>query len=128
MKNPLEPQLMAIITLEKLKKFAQVSGDHNPIHQDEAVAKSMGLKGVIAHGMFISSLVMSRALDAIVKTPELQGKKIMKSHTRFRAMTFVGDEISVSGEWQATESGMNLDLVAKNQRDETVLTATLEMT
>jgi len=126
--NLLESQLMAVITLEKLKKFALASGDHNPIHQDEEVAKSMGLKGVIAHGMFISSLVLSRALEVIEKTPELQGKKISKSHTRFRAMTFVGDEISVSGEWQSVESGLKLDLLAKNQRNETVVTATLDVT
>ena len=124
----LAPQLMAVIQLEMLKKFAQASGDQNPIHQDEAVAKSMGLKGVIAHGMLISSLVLSRALTAIEKTPELQGKKISKTHTRFRAMTFLGDEISVGGTWEPISGGFKLDLLAKNQRDETVLTASIEVT
>ncbi|MGB0099713.1 MAG: MaoC/PaaZ C-terminal domain-containing protein, partial [Nocardioides sp.] len=32
------------------------SGDHNPIHQDEAVALSVGLPGVIAHGMYTMAL------------------------------------------------------------------------
>jgi acyl dehydratase len=122
------PQLMAVITLEMLKKFAVASGDHNPIHQDEAVAQSMGLQGVIAHGMLISSLVLSRALIAIEATPELKGRSITQTQTRFRAMTFLGDEIFVSGKWEPHASGIKLDLVAKNQRDETVITATLEVT
>jgi len=32
--------------------YADASGDQNPIHQDEEFAKSVGLPGVIAHGMF----------------------------------------------------------------------------
>lgn len=39
------------IDRELLKKYADASGDQNPIHQDEAFAKSVGLPDVIAHGM-----------------------------------------------------------------------------
>lgn len=35
-----------------LVAYAEASGDQNPIHQDEAFAKSVGLPDVIAHGMF----------------------------------------------------------------------------
>jgi len=34
-----------------LVAYANASGDQNPIHQDEAFAKSVGLPDVIAHGM-----------------------------------------------------------------------------
>ena len=40
-----------------LKKYADASGDQNPIHQDEAFAKSVGLPNVIAHGMLTMALV-----------------------------------------------------------------------
>ena len=40
-----------------LKQYAEASGDHNPIHQDEAFAKSVGLPDVIAHGMLTMALV-----------------------------------------------------------------------
>ena len=43
--------------------YAQASGDHNPIHQDEAVATSVGLPGVIAHGMYTMALA-ARAVSA----------------------------------------------------------------
>ena len=40
-----------------LKAYADASGDQNPIHQDEAFAKSVGLPNVIAHGMLTMALV-----------------------------------------------------------------------
>ena len=40
-----------------LKAYADVSGDQNPIHQDEAFAKSVGLPNVISHGMLTMALV-----------------------------------------------------------------------
>lgn len=44
------------IDRELLKKYAGVSGDQNPIHQDEVFAKSVGLPDVIAHGMLTMAL------------------------------------------------------------------------
>ncbi len=40
-----------------LKQYADASGDQNPIHQDEAFARSVGLPDVIAHGMLTMALV-----------------------------------------------------------------------
>ena len=45
------------ITRADLVAYAAASGDHNPIHQDEEVALSVGLPGVIAHGMYTLALV-----------------------------------------------------------------------
>ncbi len=46
-----------IINREVLIAYANVSGDQNPIHQDEAFAQSVGLENVIAHGMLTMALV-----------------------------------------------------------------------
>ncbi len=51
----LAPQTF-IINRTKLLHYANASGDQNPIHQDEAFAKSVGLENVIAHGMFTMAL------------------------------------------------------------------------
>ncbi|UAL30338.1 MaoC family dehydratase N-terminal domain-containing protein [Nocardioides rotundus] len=51
----LEPQEYAV-TRADLVAYAEASGDHNPIHQDEQVAVSVGLPGVIAHGMYTLAL------------------------------------------------------------------------
>jgi acyl dehydratase len=40
-----------------LKKYADASGDQNPIHQNEEFALSVGLPNVIAHGMLTMALV-----------------------------------------------------------------------
>ncbi len=114
---------VGVITLDWLKEFARVSGDYNPIHQDEAVAKSMGLPGVIAHGMLTASLLHSRALEAIMDYRNLRGFHIGASETRFKAMTFLGDEISIGGQWQVTGANeLRLDLQAQNQKGETTVT------
>jgi len=44
------------INRDLLKQYAEASGDHNPIHQDEGFAKSVGLPDVIAHGMLTMAL------------------------------------------------------------------------
>jgi acyl dehydratase len=51
----LEPRVFKV-TREDLVAYAAASGDHNPIHQDDEVARSVGLRGVIAHGMFTMAL------------------------------------------------------------------------
>lgn len=45
-----------VVTRADLVAYAAASGDPNPIHQDEAVAKAVGLPGVIAHGMYTMAL------------------------------------------------------------------------
>ena len=54
----LEP-LTFTVTRADLVAYAEASGDHNPIHQDEEVARSVGLPGVIAHGMYTLALVVA---------------------------------------------------------------------
>ena len=51
------PQRVFTVTRADLVAYAEASGDHNPIHQDEEVARSVGLPGVIAHGMYTLALV-----------------------------------------------------------------------
>jgi acyl dehydratase len=51
----IEPRVFRV-TRADLVAYADASGDHNPIHQDDDVARSVGLPGVIAHGMFTMAL------------------------------------------------------------------------
>ena len=45
-----------LINRKLLVQYANASGDQNPIHQDEAFAKSVGLPDVVAHGMLTMAL------------------------------------------------------------------------
>jgi acyl dehydratase len=51
----LEPQEY-VVRRSDLVAYAAASGDQNPIHQDDAVARLVGLPGVIAHGMYTMAL------------------------------------------------------------------------
>jgi acyl dehydratase len=45
-----------IVNRKKLVAYADASGDRNPIHLNEEIAKSVGLENVIAHGMYTMGL------------------------------------------------------------------------
>ena len=55
-KDQVLPEKSYAINRELLIAYANASGDQNPIHQDEAFAKSVGLPDVIAHGMLTMAL------------------------------------------------------------------------
>jgi 3-hydroxybutyryl-CoA dehydratase len=45
------------ITQKDIEKFADLSGDHNPVHLDAAFAAGTQFKGIIAHGMLSASFI-----------------------------------------------------------------------
>jgi acyl dehydratase len=51
------PEKIFYLDRELLKRYADASGDQNPIHQSEEFAVSVGLPNVIAHGMLTMALV-----------------------------------------------------------------------
>jgi acyl dehydratase len=50
------PEKVFYIDRTLLKAYAEASGDHNPIHQNEEFALSVGLPNVISHGMLTMAL------------------------------------------------------------------------
>ncbi|ASO18207.1 acyl dehydratase [Actinoalloteichus hoggarensis] len=46
------PELRVSVSRADLVRYAGASGDFNPIHWNERVARAVGLPDVIAHGMF----------------------------------------------------------------------------
>ncbi|WP_432707631.1 MaoC/PaaZ C-terminal domain-containing protein [Nocardioides kribbensis] len=58
----LEPRTFSV-TRADLVRYAGASGDFNPIHWSERVATSVGLPGVIAHGMFTMALAARAVAD-----------------------------------------------------------------
>ena len=56
------------VTRADLVRYAGASGDTNPIHWSDRVAGSVGLPGVIAHGMYTMALA-GRAVTAWAGSP-----------------------------------------------------------
>ncbi|MDF2443130.1 MAG: hypothetical protein JWR01_1333 [Subtercola sp.] len=51
------------LTRDSLVRYAGASGDFNPIHYRDDVAVSVGLDGVLAHGMLTMGLAVQPVLD-----------------------------------------------------------------
>jgi len=76
------------ITRDLLKQYAKASGDTNPIHINEVVAKRAGLKGVIAHGLLSFGFITKLFEDFLE-----HGKygKIIDIGVQMRGMVRCGD-------------------------------------
>ncbi|HEX2196681.1 MAG TPA: MaoC/PaaZ C-terminal domain-containing protein [Actinomycetota bacterium] len=46
-------------------RYAEASGDHNPIHLDEGTAKMAGLPGIILHGMCTMAMAAKGAVNGL---------------------------------------------------------------
>jgi acyl dehydratase len=81
------------INRESLKRYADASGDQNPIHQSEEFAKSVGLPNVIAHGMFTMALA-----GVAVRSWVGSERFIIEFNTRFAKPVIVpaGVDVAVS--------------------------------
>ena len=51
------------LTRDSLVRYAGASGDFNPIHYRDDVAASVGLPGVLAHGMLTMGLAVQSVVD-----------------------------------------------------------------
>ncbi len=78
------------ITEKDIEKFADVSGDHNPIHLDENYATKTFFKGRIAHGMLSVSFI-STVLAQELPGP---GSIYLKQEIDFRKPVRIGDTIT----------------------------------
>ena len=81
------------VTADDIIAFADISGDHNPLHVDGEYALGTEFGGVIAHGMFIGALV-SRLIGM-----ELPGQKslLLKESLEFKKAVRIGDTLLLVG-------------------------------
>lgn len=105
---------------ESLVRYAGASGDFNPIHYRDDVAASVGLPGVLAHGMLTMGLASSVVVAALGDTAE-----ITEYGVRFTRPVVVdpdhGADVSVLAKVGAVdESSVRIDLTVKSA-DTTVL-------
>lgn len=74
---------------EVIQAFAEVSGDENPVHLDEAYAAGTPFKARIAHGM-LSGAYISAVLGTRLPGP---GAIYLSQSLRFRRPVRIGDEV-----------------------------------
>lgn len=87
------PALTKELTQEQVDRYADASGDHNPLHIDEAFAATTQFGGRIAHGMLVLAFV-SEMLTAAFGRDWLESGRLK---IRFRAPARPRDTLTVSG-------------------------------
>lgn len=111
--------LEVTLTREQISAYADASGDQNPIHQDDDVARSVGLPGVIAHGMLNYGL-LSRAVTDWLGDPG----RLRRLTVRFSNLVEPGDTIRCRGRVTSVDDAAGravLEVWVENQRGEKVL-------
>lgn len=73
-----------------VEAFADLSGDTNPIHLDEAYAQTTSFGGRIAHGMLAAAYI-SAVLGTRLPGP---GAVYLSQNLRFRRPVRLGDEVT----------------------------------
>jgi acyl dehydratase len=120
--------LIKTVTQEQINAYADVSGDHNPIHLDPVVARSVGLDGTIAHGMLSMAFLGQLLTDWLATQPE-RGGWVTRLRVRFQGMVSPGDSITCAGALgPVTENLQRLELWINNQRGERVTTGDADLT
>jgi 3-hydroxybutyryl-CoA dehydratase len=92
--------------------FARVSGDHNPLHLDEAYAKTTQFKTRIAHGALTASYI-SAVLGNDLPGP---GSVFMDLNLKFVRPVKIGDTVISTAEVVAMEErGYRVTLAVKGE-------------
>ncbi|HEU4783007.1 MAG TPA: MaoC family dehydratase N-terminal domain-containing protein [Ktedonobacterales bacterium] len=116
------PPLTKTVTQAQIDAYADVSGDHNPIHINPDVARSVGLDGTIAHGMLSMAFAGQVLTDWLTAAP---GRgRLGRLRVRFQAMVRPGDTLTCRGVLRPAEQDKlrQADVWIENQRGERVLT------
>lgn len=85
------------VTRDSLVKYAGASGDFNPIHYRDDIAASVGLPGVLAHGMLTMGIAVASIIPALADSG-----RILEYGVRFTRPVVVD-----------ANDGADLDITAK---------------
>ena len=106
------------------KRYAEASGDPNPIHTDPEFAKSAGLPGCILHGLWTMAQV-ARANNAAAGGDPRALKRLS---VQFRGMGFPQQEVSVTGTVKRADGGtVVVDTVAEQNGNAIIRNADAEL-
>ena len=106
------------------KRYAEASGDPNPIHTDPEFAKSAGLPGCILHGLWTMAQV-ARANNAAAGGDPRNLKRLS---VQFRGMGFPEQEILVTGTVKEADGGkVVVDTVAEQNGNQIIRNAEAEL-
>ncbi|MFQ5794337.1 MAG: MaoC family dehydratase [Candidatus Bipolaricaulia bacterium] len=108
------------LTVDHVKKYAEITGDYNPLHFDEAFASKTQFKKLVVQGGLTTGLL--HALVAMeVPGP---GTVFLSQNWQFPAPVYIGDTITAEAEIvkiHETKPVIQLKVKVARQTGETVL-------
>ena len=107
------PPVVHRITQGQLAKYADASGDHNPLHLDAEFAKGTPYGRPIAHGMLVLAFVSELMTKTFGRSWMCGGRL----KTRFRAPVFPGDVVRAEGSLKSNDGAMAAYQVAVTNQD-----------
>jgi acyl dehydratase len=118
------PELKVTPDVGVTKRYAEASGDPNPIHTDPEFAKNVGLPGVILHGLYSMAQVARANNAAAAGDP----RRLKRLAVQFRGMGFPEQEITVSGTVKEERDGqVVVDTVAEQGGNQIIRNAEAEL-
>ena len=114
-----------IIKQDQINKYAEASGDDNPIHLDEDFAQKSNFGGIVAHGMLILAQI-SELLTSIFGINWVNNGQL---DVRFRRPVYLKDSIQsiieiVSIESENDKSKINCKVSCVKNNDDSVIVGT----
>ena len=107
------------VTEDQSMRYAEASGDYNPIHTDDDFAKLVGLPGIILQGLCTMAFVQKAVIDNIA---EGDPTRLMSLAVRFAKPVLMKDLLETQGWLEGEEAGVaRLGLHTTNQRGEKVI-------
>jgi acyl dehydratase len=105
-------------------RYAGASGDFNPIHIDEELARAVGLPGRILHGLWTMAQV-ARAQTEAAGGPQ----HLKRLSVQFRGMGVPEQEVRVSGTVrEAVDGRVTVDTIAEQGGKQIIRNAEAELT
>ena len=103
------PPFTREVTQQRIAAYADVSGDHNPIHLDPEFAAGTQFGGVVAHGMLLYGFLCDAMKRAHPESWDLNGR--MRS--RFREPARPGNVVTITGSRVETVSDGDLSSIVR---------------
>lgn len=109
------PSRSRVVERDDIAAYAHASGDLNPLHQDDGVARAAGFPGVIAHGMYTMG-----HLAACVAEWAGGPASVARLSVQFRAPVFPEETIVAGGRVRSLDEASRtatLDVWVTVERD-----------
>lgn len=122
----MEESFQAIITEELMEQFQCITGDSNPLHCDEAYAKSRGKKGRVGYGMLTASFLSTLAGMYLPGERSL----IQEVNVKFLKPVYIGEELKIQGivkEKHDVFQRIELKVCIYNANQEKILRGTMQI-